>query len=337
MERNIRILAVLLGVQVLLAVTLWVSGTSLSATAGNTPLLALKGKTVDRLTLEAPAQAKLTLVKTDGVWRLPEHDDFPADSHKIEQLLTRLKALKQGTPVATSAGAQERFKVSDKHFERRITLAKGGTTLATLYLGTSVGTRETHAREAGEKAVHAVRFAMYEIPVTPKEWEDKTVLQIPKDQIVAIDVGGLHLERAPTTGQPSAAKPAKNNAAKPSASRWQVAGATETVKPEAVDKLAGLLAKLRIGAVLGEKDQSSYGLNTPKLTLKVTRKNGQTVGYELGEMTDKKEGYVLKVSNRDDYFTLPSYTAEPLIQAAKPDAIFGRTTVAKTTAAAPKK
>lgn len=335
MEKGIRILAVLLGVQVLLAVTLWVSGTSLSATPGNTPLLALKGKTVDRLTLEAPAQAQLTLAKSSNVWRLPEHDDFPADSHKIEQLLTRLEELKQGTPVATSAGAQERFKVSDKHFERRITLANGGNTLATLYLGTSVGTRETHAREAGEKAVHAVRLAMYEVPMTPKEWEDKTVLQIPKDQIAAIDVGGLHLERTPTTGQATAAKPAKNEAAKPSAPAWQAAGATQTIKSEAVDKLAGLLAKLRIGAVLGEKDQSSYGLKTPKLTLKVTRKNGQTVEYRLGEMTDKKEQYVLKASNRDDYFQLPSYTAEPLIKAAKPDALFGHTTVAKTTA--PKK
>jgi Domain of unknown function (DUF4340) len=332
MERNIRVLAVLLVAQVLLAAGLWIGSTGLSAKGGSAPLLALKGKTVDRLTFEAPEQAKLTLTNTDGVWRLPEHDNFPADGHKVEQLLARLKDLKQGTPIATSKSAEERFKVSDKHFERRITLAGGSTTFATLYLGTSVGVREIHAREARDKAVHAVKLAMYELPVTPEAWEDKTALQIPKDKIAAIEFDGMHLQRVPKTGRASTDKAAKNDAAKPPAPAWQVAGSTQTLKPEAADKLAGLLANLRFDAVLGKKDQPTFGLNRPKLVLTLTRENGQTVRYQIGEMTDKKEEYVLKVSNRDDYFRLPSYIAEPLVKAAAPDALFGRTTVAKSTA-----
>jgi Domain of unknown function (DUF4340) len=337
MVRSIRVLAVVLVVQVLAAAALWISGSGLTAKATNTPLLALKGKNVDHVMLEAPGQTKLTLVKADGVWRLPDQDDFPADNHKVEQLLAQLEDLKQGTPVATSKAAQDRFKVSDKHFERRITLAGGGKTLATLYLGTSVGVREVHAREATDRNVHSVKLAMYEVPVQAEEWEDKTVLQIPKDDIAAIDVADMHLERAPKTAAQSADKAAKGAAATPTAVAWRVAGAAQTLKPDAADKLAGLLANLRFDAVLGRKDQPSYGLNPPRLTLTLTRTSGQVVKYQLGKMADKKEEYVLKTSNRDDYFRLPSYTAEPLMKAAQPDALFGQTTVAKTTVSESKK
>lgn len=337
MVTSIRVLAVVLVVQVLAAAALWISGSGLTAKGANTPLLAVKDENIDHLTFEAPGQTALTLVKADGVWRLPDQDDFPADNHKVEQLLAQLEGLKQGTPVATSKAAQDRFKVSDKHFERRITLAEGGKRLATLYLGTSVGVREVHARAADDQNVHAVKLAMYEVPVQPEQWEDKTVLQIPKDDIAAIDVADAHLERAPKTAAQSADKPVKGAAAKPTAVAWQAAGAAQTLKPEAADKLAGLLAKLRFDAVLGRKEQPSYGLNTPRLTLTLTRTSGQVVKYRLGKMADKKEEYVLKTSDRDDYFRLPSYTAEPLIRAAQTDSLFGKTTVAKTTTAASKK
>lgn len=321
MEKYIRLLAILLGVQVLLAAAVWVSGSDLSAKPDNTPLLALKGKTVDRVTIDGPDKAKVTIAKTGNAWHLPEHDDFPANGDKIEQLLTRLKALKHGTPIADTKGALERFKVSDRTFKRRITLAQGTDTLATLYLGSAQG-RETHAREASENAVHLVKLGTYDAPTKVEDWEDKTVLQIPKDDIVAIEVHGLRFERTSNAKPKDSSKQDKNKTAEPAVPDWQVAGHIEgTLKPDAADKFATKLAQLRIGSVLGKQEQPDYGLKTPALTLSVTRKNGQELGYRLAEMTDKKEQYVLKVSSRAEYFRLPGYTAEPLIKAAKYDAL----------------
>lgn len=317
MEKHIRLLAALLGVQVLLALAFWIGGTTLSAKTSDTPLLALEGKTVERLTIEDSEQAKVMLAKIDGAWRLPEQGDFPADRDKIERLLTRLKELKQGPPVAKTVGAQERFKVSDENFERRISLASASDTLATLYLGTSPAMRQTHAREAGGKTIHAVELATYDVPVKPDDWEDKAVLQIPKDEIAAIEVNGLRLERAPDTGDRKANDENDNKTTKPSATAWQLVGESKHApNSEAAEKLAGLLAQLRIGAVLGKKEQTRYGLKTPRLTLSVVRKDGPTAAYRIGKMKDK-EDYVLKVSTRSEYFRLPSYTAEPLIEAAK--------------------
>ena len=262
----------------------------------------------------------MTIAKAKGAWKLPDSDNFPADSRKVEQFLTRLKGFKQGVPVANSEEARKRFKVSDKSFERRITLAEGAKPLATLFVGTPAG-RESHVREADDKTVHLVQFNPYDAPAKAEDWEDKTVLQIPKDQIVAIEANGMELERAPKIDQVKSTKPDKETAAT-SVPVWQAGGSTSgTLKADAADKLAKMLAELRIGSVLGKDDQPGYGLKTPKLTLSVKRKSGERLTYRIGKMPNK-EDYVLKVSGRDEYFELPTYTAEPLIQAAKPDILF---------------
>jgi hypothetical protein len=335
MEKRIRLLAVVLGVQLLFALAVWTGGGNLSAKTDNSPLLALNGNSIDRITIDGADQTKVTIAKAQGVWKLPDSDNFPADSGKVEQLLTRLKEFKQGAPVANSEEARKRFKVSNKAFERRITLAEGTKTLATLLVGTPAG-RESHVREAGDKTIHLVQFNAYDAPAKADDWEDKTVLQIPKDEIVAVEANGLELERAPKTDQSVSKKP-DNGTVAASAPVWQTGGSTSgRLKAAAADKLAKMLAELRIGSVLGKADQPGYGLKAPKLTLSVTRKSGERLTYRLGKMPDK-EDYVLKVSGRDEYFELPTYTAEPLIKAAKPDMLFSRTAMAKSGVSSSKK
>lgn len=335
MEKKIRLLAVVLGAQVLLALVLWTGAGNLSAKTDNSPLLTLNGSTIDRVTIDGPDRTKVTIAKAQGVWKLPDRDDFPADNGKVERLLTRLKGFKQGAPVANSEEARRRFKVSDKKFERRITLAEGTKTLATLFVGTPAG-HESHVREADDKTVHLVQFNPYDAPAKAVDWEDKTVLQIPKDEIVAIEANGMELERAPKADDVKSTKPDKATAAT-STPVWQAGGSTSgTLKADAADKLAKMLAELRIGSVLGKDDQAGYGLKTPKLTLSVTRKSGERLTYRVGKMPNK-EDYVLKVSGRDEYFELPTYTAEPLIQAAKPDILFGSTAMAKSAVSSSKK
>ena len=129
MEKTIRLLAAVLGVQLLLALGLSFTGPQLSTPAAETPLLGFDAEKVDRLVIEGPEAAKVALTKTDGNWHLPDAADFPADRDKIEQLLKRLRELRGGTPVATTPGAQQRFRVSDADFERRITLSAGDQTL----------------------------------------------------------------------------------------------------------------------------------------------------------------------------------------------------------------
>jgi hypothetical protein len=309
MKKSISLLGALLVAQLLLAFGLSFTGPRLSARSADQPLFSLGGSDVDRITIEGPDKAKVVLAKGGGAWQLPDVGNFPADKARVDALVKTLEGLKEGMPVATTSQALARFKVGDDRFERRITLAGAGKTLATLYFGTSPSMREVHARRSGQGDVYSVAFATYQAPAKAANWEDNAILQVPKKDIEAIDVAGLHIVRVPSPVAPEAARP-----------EWAATGLTkgEALDTEAADKLAGLIADLRIDAVLGKVAKPDYGLDHPVLALTLVKTGGQKIEYALGKEKDGKT-YILKASTRDEYFRLPDYTASPLLDAAKRD------------------
>jgi hypothetical protein len=316
MEKTIRILAVLLVAQLLLAVGMSYTGPNLASVHPDTPLFTLDDKTVDHLTIEGPEGARVVLAKQDPGWVLPEAGDFPASRTQVDTLLGRLEGLQRGLPVATSAGALKRFKVNDQSFERRVTLAHGDDTLATLYLGSSPDMHHVHARTGKDDAVYAVDFAVYELPDKAADWEDKAILQFSADSLETVEVAGLTLRRIAVASADEGATAGQGRPAAGKAS-WQIdgLGAGEVANQAGVQDLAGKLAGLRIGAALGTEAKPEYGLDKPALTLSATRQGGEKLNYQLG--ASGKEGYaVLKSSARPEYFRLPSYAAEALVKAA---------------------
>ncbi len=315
MKKTIQWLAVLLGAQLLLALTLGLSGTALAPTHGAGPLLAFDKTTIDRITFEGPEQAKVVLAKKEGRWQLPDVGDFPADGTRVAQLLDRLAGLKGGDVVAATSGAHARFKVSDEAFERRITLAKGDAPQATLYLGTSPALRRLHARKQGENDVHIVELAVYDVPVKAADWQDKALLTVPQAEIAAINLDGLRIERAAATGED------KGNSAQATPA-WVASPLPEgkRLRADAADKLARALAELRFDEVLGKEAKPGFGLDKPILSLTLTRKGAEPAEYRLGKAADKEE-YTLKVSTRPEHFRLASWTAKGLIDAAKHESL----------------
>ncbi len=352
MTKSIRFLSVLLAAQIALTIWLAFTGNSLSAAESNKPLLALKADAVDHLTIDGPNDSHVVLAKVNGHWQLPDVNNFPADSGRVKRLLDQLDQLKPGAPVATTSGARERFKVAEKTFERRIVFGAGNKVLGTLYLGTSPAMRQVHARIDAQDAIYAVNFETYEVPVKADAWEDHAVLQVPQPDIAGIDVDGLQLRRAAveqnvtktlaaaatapadktapvaTHAQSNPAKVLTQSAAKPTApTTWHVELAPgEHVDTAAVDKLAAQLANLRIEGVLGKTAKPEYGLDKPELQMTVVRKDGKSVQYQLGKMTGGD--YALKSSARAEYFTLPNYAAQQLLDDAKRQALVPATNVA---------
>ena len=316
MQKTIGILAILLVAQVVFAVGMSFTGPSLTAVRPDTPLLELAENAVDRLTIEGSDNQQLALSRQGEEWVLPEKGNFPADQTRIDRLLDQLSGLKRGLPVATTKGAQKRFRVSDDAFERRVTLSRGDETLSKLYLGTSPGMRRVHARTSDDDAVYTVDFGVYDAPGNSEDWEDKSVLQISRSEIGKIILAGLTLSLLPGNGSGIASEQAGNQDPGQTTWRGDALAEKETVNQANADALAEELAGLRIGSVLGTDTKPEYGLEEPELVIGLQHKGGEEFEYRLGKHENGHD-YVLKSSSRPEYFRLPNYTGDALLEAAR--------------------
>ncbi len=329
MQKKIGLLTALLAAQLILALGLGLGRPAVNAAQPSTPLLALGDQPVDRLEIQGPDKQTLLLQKTAGRWVLPDSAGFPADKSKVERLLGELKALKRGLAVATTAGAQQRFKVSDDDFERKLVLAQGDKTLATVYFGTSPGLRQVHARSARDSAVYTTGFGLYEAPLGADAWEDKTLLRVPADDIRRIEVAVLALSPLQPPHAAAAKKTAQGAAGPPP---WSATGLDdgEVVDQAHAADLVQQVSQLTFASVLGTRADPAYGLEQPALTLELTLKDGKREQIRLGRR-EKQNDYVLQVSSRPEYFRLTSAAGAALIKSAQRNQLV---TSAKTSVAA---
>ncbi|NNJ84994.1 MAG: DUF4340 domain-containing protein [Gammaproteobacteria bacterium] len=325
MNKATGFLSVVLMAQLLLAGTLMFSVPDLAAVRPDTPLIELTDQSVDRLIIEGADNEKVVLRKASDRWTLPDHFGFPVENGKVAQLIEQLKSLQHGFPIATTSTALTRFKVTDKSFERRITLAQGNEVLKKIYLGSSPGIRRIHARTDENEAVYSVNFSAYQVPTKAENWEDKEILRFPQEDIEEIRVADLIIRQAPA--EPAKEKKEKAEGAEkeekstpPKQPVWiaEGLGAGERLDEEGAAKLAGLLSGLRIARVMGIEPQAEYGLNAPRLSLSYRRKNAEIVEYVLGK-AESGTDFVLKASQREEYFRLDDYTVKPLLEAASRD------------------
>ncbi len=269
----------------------------------------IAAKDVDDITIEGPGGEQVTLRRSGDGWVLPDLDDFPADAREVNDMLARLLQVERHLPVASDPQALIGFKLADDDFERRLTLSGGGKRLATVYIGTPEGPRQVHLRLAGEDTGYSVHFGLYDASIANDDWFDHGFLQLHKEDIAAIQVNGLRLvadaaaaggwrlDPAPVDGDESPALDAK-----------------------AADRLAGLLAELRVESFRVDETTPDYALDTPRLTLTMTRSDGKSVTYLLGRSALQKD-FSLKVSTRPEHFRLSIYAAKRLINAAAREAL----------------
>lgn len=138
------------------------------------PFLEFDADAVDAL-LVSDGESEVALAKNDGAWQLP--NGLPADGAKVDGVIDKLADASAGWPVATSAGVQERFELTEDDHQRRVRLSAGDETVADIYLGTSPGYRKTHARRADDDEIYAITFSNYEAGAKDSDWLDKSLLR----------------------------------------------------------------------------------------------------------------------------------------------------------------
>jgi hypothetical protein len=291
-------LAAVLGLQLVLALILWAGGPDYNAFKAKEPLLAFDPAKVDRIEIAENSANSVALVKEDGKWVIPSSAGFPADAAKVSGLLAKLAGLKKGWPVATSAEAAKRFKVSDDAFERRVVLKSGGGTVGELLLGTSPNFKSVSVRAAGDGNVYSVAFAAYEAGARGEEWQDRGLLNIQQDQIASIAIGDVLLERKD--------------------GKYVLPGLAAGQKQDetATYRLAGALTYPVFEAVVGKGAEAQAKVSPPDIEITVKRTSGEPIVLKY-----KKEAasgaYLFTSSANGFLFRASEATMEPIAKAKR--------------------
>lgn len=300
MIKPISILAILLVIQIGLAGWLFSRGTGFGSVQPDEPLVSFDPVMVDRVMIQDNAGAQVELVKRDGQWRLPAYFEFPAAATKVEALLKDLLALRTRLPVSTSPEAFTRFKVADDQFERRVTLLKGDTELARLYLGDSPGFKRLFARGDQAKAVYEVAYSAFQAGAKAGDWTDKALLSLPPDQILGFSLNGLELNKEKAGDQ----------------DLWMIKGETAAVDQTKAAELAGAVANLSFLEVLGTEAKPDYGLDNPVVRLAIQVKDAPTREFLIGKAATG-EDYVLKAGDQPWYLKLGDWAVKGLREAGR--------------------
>jgi len=322
MNKNIKLLAAIALLQVVLIVWGWNSRSALPSHSVSNRLLDFQPAQVDALSI-SDSDHTVTLKKVAGKWQTPS--GFAADQGKLKGLLDKLQGLKYSLPVATSAGALKRFKVATDHFERHIVLQQQGKTLAELYLGSGAGARQSYVRNAQQNAVYSAAIGSYDAPAQATDWQDKTVLTLNADKISTLTVGDMKFQRAKADGKTG------------KAGKWQALNAPQdhTFDASALQAAVQKLATLRFSKLLGKPGEARYGLDKPLLKLSL-QSDQLKRDYRFGKLKDSQD-YVLKVSDRDEYFQIASYLGDGIVQGLDSDKLFKPVAVQSDSKAAPDK
>jgi len=310
MKLIIRVLAVAAVIQLGLIGIAYMGGDELQASQSSVALLNFKPDAVDNITVYGPDKQVAKLHHSDG-WKT--ESGFPADSEKIDQLLHKLAGLKHGLPVATSPSAWSRFKLGKDDFERHLVLSQAGKVVAELYLGKGAGARQSYVRSGHDQAAYSVALGSYELPLEASQWQDKALLQIAADQVTGLEIDGVKLTRAAEADQKKTDQKKAN---------WNADSlpAGKVLDQHAVRQALHLLATLRFEKVLDKQPPAGFDLAHPVLSVAVHRqKKLRQYRFAKAEKGDK---YLLKVSDRPEYFAVSSYTLNEWKKQMKRDALF---------------
>ena len=286
MTKRIQILAVLLGLQVILAVVLGMRGSGFGAVQADQPLIDFDAAAVDHVILRGGAGETVELAKKDGKWLMPGQYDFPASAPKVQALIDEIHGLRTRMPVSTSKDAFARFKVADDQYERRIAFMQGEQELGVLYLGDSPGYKRLFARGAKSEAVFEIGYSAYQAGTKASDWTEKALFSLTQDQIVGLKINGLALKK-------------KDKA-------WQIDGDDAELDQDKVTDLVRDAANLNYLEVLGTEAKPEYKQETPVVTLEIQPQEGDAQVFVLSK-PDAGEDYVMKAAHQPWYFKVAEW------------------------------
>lgn len=241
------------------------------------PLFTQSSEDFNQLVITDDKNEKISLVKKDGQWQLPDYYQMPVDPSKISSLLNNLDSVSVNWPVSDTESSHTRFEVAENNFQKKLEVYQDGKLVETLYMGTSPGFRKSHLRLAGDEKVYSAKLSHYDILANDEDWFDKDLLKVSNiSQIKGTDFSLRFVDDKwqwnPEAVTPSATTEPNND---------------EENTPELDDpKAAQLTLNLETLKIISVVDKSPL---EPKLSLEVSTSEG-ILSYQF--FTDENKFFV---------------------------------------------
>lgn len=280
----------LLALQLLLALTIFWARQPDQEAAASGPLLTLQTEQLSRIELTDGEQTLVLKRDQQDQWQLPDLEQLPGDTERVQRLVDKLTGLRRGWPVTTSRQSHERFKVAEDNFQRHITLYQGEELLGSLYLGSSAGYQQAYVRLPEETEVYRGELAQHDLPLEAEYWLDKSLLAA--SSVSDIQGGDFHLRK--------------------SGDQWQWAQSDPESPRLAQAKAQQLARRLQNLRVQGLAEQLP---EAPELeaSLKVTTPDAE-YEYQLAKFEDQ---HLLHRDDRPQWFQVSQYSYGQLAQASR--------------------
>ncbi|MEM9493485.1 MAG: DUF4340 domain-containing protein, partial [Myxococcota bacterium] len=228
---------------------------------------------------DSAGDVAIELIKSGDEWTVKSHYDYPADTSKIESLLSQVAGLQSRGPIATSAARQNQLAVADSKYQRKLVLHGAGEPV-TLLVGDPAGALKTAVRRAGQDEIYAVtNFSMSSVSAFVSAWVDTAFMDRQPDELASLTVqnkaGTFTLERdggqwkltSGAAGQPGAG----DGAAAPADAS---AAGDKELDQSAIDGWARSVTKFNIA----EPADPARAIDTPLATVTLRFKGDEPAG-----------------------------------------------------------
>jgi hypothetical protein len=257
------------------------------------------------LTLTDASGQTLRLAKENGTWVLPAAGGYPVQAGKVPEFLTKIAALRAERMVAQTGGSHARLRVADDDYERLVELEMSDGTRQRFYIGTSPSFSVSHIRADGQDSVYLTsELSAQDADAQASGWIDRTYLEIPKEQIVA-----LTLENANGTFRFNK-----------EGERWLMEDLAEDeiLDQTAAEALVNRVALVTMIEPLGTEEEDSYGLAVPNAvaTLQIRSDEGGDSTYTLrvGAKDPDDNSYVILSSESPFYVRVSEFAVRDLVE-----------------------
>jgi hypothetical protein len=311
MNRLNQILVVLLVLQLVVAAIILVPRPA-PAGEGESLYPDVEADRIVGLTITDAQGETLQLAKHEGTWVLPGADDYPVPADKVPPVLAKLAALQAERLVTETPGSHNRLRVADDEFERLVEFELEDGSRYRLYVGTSPSYSVTHVRAEGQDEVYLTsELALQDVGAAASTWVDRTYLDLPSDQIVALTVenqnGTLDLRNIGEAG-------------------WMLTDQAEdeTLDQGTVTSLANRTATITLLEPLGQEEKPEYGMDNPSAVVTIRTHNeedGEDQVYTLwvGAQNPEDNSYVIRSSESPYYIRVSEFSVQDLVEYTRDD------------------